>query len=121
MWRYMSFSRFAWLPRKKWLWLSRADRLGDPWAISLAGDQLQHVISRHPITPIGSQREKKQYRGPRGSSNNGGRTRLLIAGISRIMNRVPYGASTAAPLMELLYKPRLASSGSPLANFPSTR
>jgi hypothetical protein len=37
---------------KKQLWMSRADRLGDPWEISLAGNQLEHVISRHPITPI---------------------------------------------------------------------
>ena len=54
VWRYMSFSRFMWVLQKKQLWLSRADRLGDPWEISLAGDQLKHVISRHPITPIGT-------------------------------------------------------------------
>src|SRR5580658_10265948 len=53
VWRYMSFSRFVWLLQKKRLWLSRADRLGDPWEISLAGDQLQHVIGRDPISPIG--------------------------------------------------------------------
>jgi hypothetical protein len=52
VWRYMSFSRFIWLLQKKQLWLSRADRLGDPWEISLANNQLEHVISRHPITPI---------------------------------------------------------------------
>ena len=48
VWRYMSFSRFVWLLQKKQLWLSRADLLGDPWEISLAGNQLEHVISRHP-------------------------------------------------------------------------
>jgi hypothetical protein len=48
VWRYMSFSRFVWLLQKKQLWLSRADLLGDPWEISLAGDQLAHVISCHP-------------------------------------------------------------------------
>ena len=58
MWRYMSFSRFVWLLQKKKLWLSRADRLGDPWEISLAGSQLEHVISRHPITPIGEKRRE---------------------------------------------------------------
>ena len=52
VWRYMTFSRFMWVLQKKQLWLSRADHLGDPWEISLAGDQLQYVISRHPITPI---------------------------------------------------------------------
>lgn len=48
----MSFSRFVWLLQNRQLWLSRADLLGDPWEISLAGDQLSHVISRHPITPL---------------------------------------------------------------------
>ena len=52
VWRYMSFSRFIWLLQKKQLWLSRGDRLGDPWEISLAGNQLEHAISRHPISPI---------------------------------------------------------------------
>ena len=54
VWRYMSFARFAWLLQKKRLWLSRADLLGDPWEISLAGNQLEHVVSRHPITPLSS-------------------------------------------------------------------
>src|SRR6516165_10614342 len=58
VWRYMSFSRFVWLLQKKKLWLSRADRLGDPWEISLAGSQLEDVISRHPITPIGEKRRE---------------------------------------------------------------
>jgi hypothetical protein len=48
VWRYMSFGRFVWLLQKKALWLSRADLLGDPWEISLAGDQLAFVIERHP-------------------------------------------------------------------------
>jgi hypothetical protein len=51
MWRYMSMSRFLWVLQRKKLWLSRADLLGDPWEISLAGDQLQYVIDRHPPTP----------------------------------------------------------------------
>ena len=54
----MSFSRFVWLLQKKRLWLSRADRLGDPWEISLAGAQLQHVIDLHPISPIGGPRRE---------------------------------------------------------------
>lgn len=53
VWRYMSFSRFVWLLQRKQLWLSRADRLGDPWEIALAGDQLDHVVTHHPITPLG--------------------------------------------------------------------
>jgi len=48
----MSFSRFLWLLQKKQLWLTRADLLGDPWEITLAGEQLAHVISRHPIDPF---------------------------------------------------------------------
>ncbi len=52
-WRYMSFSRFVWMLQKRQLWLSRADFLGDPWEISLAGDQLAHVISTAPISPVG--------------------------------------------------------------------
>jgi hypothetical protein len=54
VWRYMSFSRFVWLLQNRQLWLSRADLLGDPWEISLAGNQLEHVVSRHPITPLSS-------------------------------------------------------------------
>ncbi len=53
VWRYIRYSRFVWLLQKKQLWFSRADHLGDPWEISLAGDQLKHVISRHPMSPIG--------------------------------------------------------------------
>jgi hypothetical protein len=52
VWRYLRFSRFVWLLQKKQLWLSRADLLGDPWEISLAGDQLQYVISHAPITTL---------------------------------------------------------------------
>ena len=52
VWRYMSFSKFVWTIQNKSLWLSRADLLGDPWEISLSGQQLQFVIDRHPITPI---------------------------------------------------------------------
>ena len=52
-WRYISFARFVWLLQNKKLWLSRADLLGDPWEISLAGNQLDPVIARHPITPLG--------------------------------------------------------------------
>jgi hypothetical protein len=54
VWRYLSFSRFLWLLQKKQLWLSRTDRLGDPWEIALAGRQLEHVISRHPIASFPS-------------------------------------------------------------------
>jgi hypothetical protein len=48
VWRYMSFSRFVWLLHRKQLWLARADTLGDPWKIALAGAQLDHIIRRHP-------------------------------------------------------------------------
>jgi hypothetical protein len=52
VWRYMPFSRFVWLLQNKQLWLSRADLLDDEWEIALAGEQLEHVIARHPITPL---------------------------------------------------------------------
>ena len=52
-WRYMSFSRFVWMLQKRQLWLSRADFLGDPWEISLAGNQLAQSISTAPISPVG--------------------------------------------------------------------
>ena len=53
VWRYMSFAKFVWTIQNKCLWLSRADLLGDPWEISLSGEQLQLVIDRQPITPVG--------------------------------------------------------------------
>lgn len=53
VWRYMSYARFVWLLQTRMLWYSRADLLGDPWEISLAGDQLAHVISIAPISQIG--------------------------------------------------------------------
>lgn len=52
VWRYMSFSRFSWLLQRKQLWLARADKLGDPWEIALAGNQLDHIAERHPITTL---------------------------------------------------------------------
>ena len=53
VWRYMSFAKFVWTIQNKCLWLSRADLLGDPWEISLSVEQLQLVIDRQPITPVG--------------------------------------------------------------------
>jgi hypothetical protein len=48
----MKFSRFIWLLQRKQLWLSRADLLGDPWEMALAGDQLQHVIDHAPLPQL---------------------------------------------------------------------
>ncbi|MEQ1775543.1 MAG: hypothetical protein ABL891_17340 [Burkholderiales bacterium] len=53
VWRYMSYARFVWMLQAKQLWLSRADYLSDPWELSLAGDQLAHVIATAPISPVG--------------------------------------------------------------------
>lgn len=50
----MSFARFIWLLQKKALWLARVDRLDDAWEMALAGAQLDHTLSRHPIRPIDS-------------------------------------------------------------------
>jgi hypothetical protein len=58
VWRYMSFSKFVWTIQNRCLWLSRADLLGDPWEISLSGEQLRLVINRHPISPIGEPRRE---------------------------------------------------------------
>lgn len=55
----MSFAKFVWVIQNKCLWLSRADLLGDPWEISLSGEQLQLVIDRHPITPLDKPRPKE--------------------------------------------------------------
>jgi len=59
VWRYMGFARFVWLLQTKKLWLARADLLGDSWEIALAGDQLAHVISRHPLPPLQSRSKVK--------------------------------------------------------------
>jgi hypothetical protein len=55
LWRYLSFARFVWLLQNKKLWLSRADLLGDPWELTLCGDQLTFVASRHPISTVNSE------------------------------------------------------------------
>jgi hypothetical protein len=62
LWRYMSFARFIWMLHKKVLWLSRADLLGDPWEIALAGDQLAYVISHHPPHDILSKKPTENAR-----------------------------------------------------------
>src|SRR6267142_1602388 len=39
VWRYMSFGRFVWMLKRKALWMSRVDQLGDAWEGVLgAGD-----------------------------------------------------------------------------------
>lgn len=50
VWRYMSFSRFAWMLMKKELWLSRVELLEDRWEGHLTTEQLNFVVSRHPGT-----------------------------------------------------------------------
>ncbi len=47
--RYMNFSRFIWLAQNQQLWLSRADLFEDPWELSLAGSQLEHLYKYRPI------------------------------------------------------------------------
>ena len=60
MWRYMRFSRFVWLLQRKQLWLARADFLGDPWEIALAGNQLQRVLERHPPPTLPLEAEPRE-------------------------------------------------------------
>jgi hypothetical protein len=62
----MSFAKLVWTIQNKCLWLCRADLLGDPWEISLSGEQLRLMINRHPITPLGeAQRESAEERAKR--------------------------------------------------------
>ncbi len=56
----MSFTKFLWLIQKKRLWLARADTMSDPWELALAGDQLEHVILRRPITPLHREEEEEE-------------------------------------------------------------
>ena len=56
VWLYVSLGRFLWLIQNKRLWLSRVDLLGDDWEMRLAGEQLEHVIASHPLTPLGEVR-----------------------------------------------------------------
>lgn len=66
VWRYLSFSRFTWLLQNKQFWLSRLDLLGDAWEGALAGEQLEHVIARHPIPSLSApQRETARERSER--------------------------------------------------------
>lgn len=52
----MTFARFVWLLQTKSLWLARADLLSDNWEVTLTGDQLQFVLDRAPISPVGEPR-----------------------------------------------------------------
>jgi len=67
VWRYLTFSRFVWVLQKRQLWLSRADLLGDPWEIALAGDQLAHMISHAPSSTVSAweKRESAMQRAER--------------------------------------------------------
>lgn len=49
----------------KRLWLSRVDLLGDDWEMRLAGEQLKHLIARHPPTPLGKVSEDPMERAAR--------------------------------------------------------
>lgn len=52
-WRYMTFSRFAWMLQRKLIWMARVDKLDDEWEMALAGDQLKHVYATAPIRRFG--------------------------------------------------------------------
>jgi hypothetical protein len=53
VWRYMGFSRFLWMIQRHRIWLSRADKLDDPWELQLTQAEIDFLVSRHPMTPIG--------------------------------------------------------------------
>ena len=61
----MDFFKFVWLLKNQCLWLSRSDLLGDPWEVSLSGEQLQLVISRHPPVSLGRAPESAVERAER--------------------------------------------------------
>ena len=66
VWRYMGLSKFVWMIQNKALWLSRSDRMGDSWEVSLAGKQLQLVKDRHPPTNLNNiQAETSEVRSKR--------------------------------------------------------
>lgn len=39
--------------QRQYLWLSRADKLDDPWELQLTQDEIDFLVRRHPITPLG--------------------------------------------------------------------
>jgi len=45
----MGFARFVWLLQRQALWFSRSDQLGDPWEVSLAGQQLEALLATAPV------------------------------------------------------------------------
>jgi hypothetical protein len=49
LWRYMSFSRFMWMLQHRQLWLSRTDRLEDPWECAVTGEEISRLMARAPI------------------------------------------------------------------------
>jgi hypothetical protein len=53
IWRYVGFSRFMWMLQRKQLWLSRADKLEDPWELALSEREVEYLVRRHPISPVG--------------------------------------------------------------------
>lgn len=58
----MDFFKFVWLLQNEALWLARSDLLGDPWEVSLSGEQLKLVINRHPPSNGGESAEKRAVR-----------------------------------------------------------
>jgi hypothetical protein len=58
VWRYLSFSRFLWMMQRRQLWLSRADKLDDPWELALTGEEISHLMMHAPIRSIGVQGEE---------------------------------------------------------------
>jgi hypothetical protein len=58
VWRYMSFSRFMWLLQNRQLWMSRADKLEDPWELAITQEEIDYLAARAPITPLGQKREE---------------------------------------------------------------
>jgi hypothetical protein len=54
----MSFSRFMWLLQNRQLWMSRADKLEDPWELAITQEEIDYLAARDLITPLGQTREE---------------------------------------------------------------
>jgi hypothetical protein len=50
VWRYLSFSRFAWMLFRKQLWLSRVDTLYDRWEIAASQADLDAIVASGYMT-----------------------------------------------------------------------
>ena len=51
--RYMSFTRFVWMLKKKALWMSRVDQLGDAWEMASSKEELELIAEAASVPDPG--------------------------------------------------------------------